>query len=86
MLSYFIGVPFSLFSSPLGLLDRSIIAIAHMLLNCIYHMLVKNETFNYDLYRIDNSTKPRPIPEITKEQAIALLESLGAQVTLPTAV
>jgi len=63
---------------------RAIIAVAHMLLNCIYHMISRNESFNYDLYRIDNAPKPRSAPEITKEQAIALLESLGAQVIIPT--
>jgi transposase len=65
---------------------KAIIAIAHMLLNCIYHMISRNEAFNYDLYRIDNAPKPKHPPEITKEQAILLLESLGAQVILPTAV
>lgn len=36
---------------------KAIIAIAHMLLNCIYHMLDKNEPFNYDLYKIDSKPK-----------------------------
>jgi transposase len=64
---------------------KAIIAIAHMLLNCIYHMLSRNEAFNFDLYRIDNAPKPKPAPEMTKEQAILLLESLGAQIILPAA-
>lgn len=64
---------------------KAIIAIAHMLLNCIYHMISKNESFNYKLYRIETVSKPKPSPKITPEQAILLLESLGAQVILPTA-
>jgi len=65
---------------------KAIIAIAHMLLNCIYHMISRNEAFNYELYRIDNAPKPKQVPEITKEQAILLLESLGAQVIMPAVV
>ena len=65
---------------------KAIIAIAHMLMGCIYHMISRGESFNYDLYRIDNAPKPKPATEITKEQAILLLQSLGAQVIMPTAV
>ena len=65
---------------------KAIIAIAHMLMGCIYHMISRGEAFNYDLYRIDNAPKPKPDTEITKEQAIQLLQSLGAQVIMPTAV
>ena len=66
---------------------KAIIAIARMLLNCIYHMISRNEEFNYDLYRIENAPKPKAAkkPELSKEDAIALLESLGAQVILPDA-
>jgi len=64
---------------------KAIIAVAHMLLNCIYHMISRNEKFNYDLYRIENAPKPKMAKksEFSKEDAIALLESLGAQVILP---
>lgn len=33
---------------------KAIIAIAHKLLICIYHMLDKNEPFNDDLYNMDS--------------------------------
>ncbi|MCG9969888.1 IS110 family transposase, partial [Pelotomaculum terephthalicicum JT] len=64
---------------------KAIIAIAHMLLNCIYHMLSKNEPFDYKRYRIETVSKPKPLLKFTAEQAILLLESLGAQIILPTA-
>ncbi|XWX62626.1 IS110 family transposase [Desulfitobacterium sp. AusDCA] len=64
---------------------KAIIAIAHMLLNCIYHMLSKNETFDYKRYRIETISKPKTVPKFTPEQAILLLESLGAQIILPAA-
>jgi len=64
---------------------KAIIAIAHMLLNYIYHMLARNEAFDHDLYLIDNTPKSKFPPRITPEQAILLLESLGAQVIMPVA-
>ncbi len=57
---------------------------AKVLLNCICHMLSKNESFDYKLYRIETVSRPKPAPEFTPEQAILLLESLGAQIILPT--
>jgi len=62
---------------------ESIIAIAHTLLNCIYHMLAKNEPFDHKLYRIETASRPKPLLKFTPEQAIFLLESLGAQIILP---
>jgi transposase len=57
---------------------KAIIAIAHMLLNCIYNMLVKNEPFNYDLYKIDSKPKQQTYPShITEETAIRFLQTLG---------
>jgi len=56
---------------------KAIIAIAHMLLNCIYHMLDKNEPFNYDLYKIDSKPKQIYTPKITEEMAICYLQTLG---------
>jgi hypothetical protein len=41
---------------------KAIIAIAHKLLNCIYHMLDKNEPFNYDLYNMDSKPKQTYAP------------------------
>lgn len=59
---------------------KAIIAIAHMLLNCIYHMLDKNEPFNYDLYKFDSKPKQTYAPQITEEMAIRYLQTLGYQI------
>jgi transposase len=59
---------------------KAIIAIAHMLLNCIYHMLDKSEPFNYDLYKIDSNPKQTYAPQITEEMAIRYLQTLGYQI------
>ncbi|MDI3547635.1 MAG: transposase [Halanaerobiales bacterium] len=59
---------------------KAIIAIAHMLLNCIYHMLEKNEPFNYDLYKIDSKPKQTYAPQITEEMAVCYLQTLGYQI------
>ncbi len=54
---------------------KAIIAIAHMLLNCIYHMLNKNEAFNYDLYKIDSKPIQTYSSQITEEMAIRYLQT-----------
>lgn len=59
---------------------KAIIAIAHMLLNCIYYMLERNETFNFDLYRVDSRPKSRYTPQLTEEMAIRYLQTLGYQI------
>ncbi len=59
---------------------KAIIAIAHMLLNCIYYMLDRNEPFNYDLYKIDSKPKQTYSPLITEEMAIRFLQTLGYQI------
>jgi transposase len=59
---------------------KAIIAIAHMLLNYIYHMLDKNETFNYDLYKTDSKPKQTYASQITEEIAICYLQTLGYQI------
>ena len=59
---------------------KAIIAIAHKLLNCIYHMLNKNERFNYDLYKIDSKPKQTYAPQITEEMAVRYLQTLGYQI------
>jgi len=59
---------------------KAIIAIAHMLLNCIYHMLAKNENFNYELYKIDSKPKQNYAPQMTEEIAIRYLQTLGYQI------
>ena len=59
---------------------KAIIAVAHMLLNCIYHMLDKNEIFNFDLYKIDSKPKQTYAPNITEEMAVRYLQTLGYQI------
>lgn len=61
---------------------KAIIAIAHKLLICIYHMLDQNEPFNEELYRIDPEPKPKKTyaPQITEDMAIRYLETLGYQI------
>jgi len=59
---------------------KAIIAIAHMLLNCIYHMFDKNEPFNYDLFKIDSKPKQTYAPQITEEMALRYLQTLGYQI------
>lgn len=59
---------------------KAIIAIAHKLLTCIYHMLDKNEPFNHELYTIDSKPKPNYAPHITEDMAIRYLETLGYQI------
>jgi transposase len=56
---------------------KAIIAVAHMLLNCIYHMLVKKEPFNYDLYKINSKPQVNYVPHITEEMAVRYLQTLG---------
>src|SRR5659263_617029 len=53
---------------------KAIIAIAHTLLNCIYRMLYRNETFNYDLYSIDSKPKQTYATQLTEEMAIRYLQ------------
>lgn len=59
---------------------RAIIAIARMLLVCVYNILVKNEPFDFELYEdyFDNCTRTSKNPNI--EHAILLLESQGFEV------
>lgn len=58
---------------------KAIIATAHKLLICIYHMLDKNEPFNADLYTI--GAKPQPknsyAPQIAEDMDLRYLETLG---------
>lgn len=59
---------------------KAIIAIAHMLLNCIYHMLLNNDIFNHDLYKTDSKPKQTYAAQITEEMAISYLQKLGYQI------
>lgn len=61
---------------------RAIIAIARMMLTCIYHMLSKNECFNPNLYETKLPNKSKPIdPIISIDEAILLLKQHGYEVT-----
>jgi transposase len=64
---------------------RAIIAIARMLLTCIFNILSKNEPFNYSLYQSYLEKNTKNISSASKqtniEYAIALLQSQGFNVT-----
>lgn len=59
---------------------RAIIAIARMLLTCIYNMLSKNEVFNEPLYKeyLDSATKPQ---NKNIDKMILFLQSRGFEIT-----
>lgn len=59
---------------------KAIIAVAHKLLICIYHMIDKNEPFNAEVYNTDSKPKPSYAPHITEDMAIRYLETLGYQI------
>jgi transposase len=59
---------------------KAIIAIAHMLLNCIYYMLERNEAFNYELYRVDSKPRQSYTPQLNEEMAVRYLQTLGYQI------
>ncbi|MDR0381754.1 MAG: hypothetical protein LBH86_07175, partial [Oscillospiraceae bacterium] len=55
------------------------------LLNCIYHMLSENEPFDPTLYTLEKAACAKRASNITKEQAIAYLMSIGAHISFPEA-
>jgi len=60
---------------------RAIIAIARMLLTCIYHMLLKNEPFNNELYKeFTNSNFKSKTTKLNINNAIKYLEKQGFSV------
>lgn len=61
---------------------RAIIAIARMLLICVYNMLSKNEAFDYSLYEeyLNHSIEPKLRMNVNK--AILFLQSQGFEVTM----
>jgi len=61
---------------------KAIIAIAHMLLVCIFHMLQRDEPFNPDLYKLD-CVPGHSHQQMTAESAAKLLRKLGATVIMP---
>jgi len=60
---------------------KAVIAIARKLLTAIWHILVKGEFYNADLYH--KSDKPPVNRVLTPEQAFALLRSKGYQILEP---
>ena len=65
---------------------KAIIAIAHMLLVCIYHMFARDEAFKPELYTLPDQQKPRRESKLTADVAREFLEKLGATVLMPDAV
>jgi transposase len=60
---------------------RAIIAIARMMLTCIYHMLSKKEFFNFTLYETKLPYKPKSLPpSLSIDEAILLLKQHGYDV------
>ena len=54
-----------------------------MLLVCIYHMLLRDEPFNPELYTLDRVPGYNRKPKLSADDAVALLEKLGATVIMP---
>lgn len=59
---------------------KAIIAIARMMLVCIYHMLRNGESFNPSDYEEIRNPKPKPEP-MTEESALRFLESKGYDIS-----
>ena len=60
---------------------KAIIAIARMMLICIYHMILTGESFNPSDYEELMNPKPKPGYKITIESAITFLQSSGYDVS-----
>ena len=56
---------------------KAIIAIAHMMLTCIYNMILTSESFNPSDYNELMNPKPKS-PRITIDQAVEFLKTSGA--------
>jgi transposase len=65
---------------------KAIIAIAHMLLVCIFHMLARDENFKPELYSLPENQKPKRKPKLNADEARKFLESLGATVVMPEVI
>jgi hypothetical protein len=63
---------------------KAIIAIARMMLTCIYHMLQTGKTFNPSDYDEFKNPKPKRVPALTDEIAIAHLAAQGYDVSALT--
>ena len=61
---------------------RAIIAIARMLLTCIYNMLSKNEPFNHEIYeQLTNTNFKSKNTKLNINNAIKFLEAQGYKVS-----
>jgi transposase len=65
---------------------KAIIAIAHMLLVCIFHMLTRDEEFKPELYTLPDPQRPVSQSKLTADKARIFLEKLGATVVMPDSV
>ena len=65
---------------------KAIIAVAHMMLVCIFHVLARNEDFKPELYTLPNNKKPMARPRLTLDTARKLLESHGATIVMPEVI
>ena len=65
---------------------KAIIAIAHMLLVCIFHMFARSDAFKPELYTLPDPQKPKGKPNFTVDEARKFLEMLGATVVMPDSV
>ena len=59
---------------------KAIVAIARMMLICIYHMILTGESFNPSDYDELMNPKPRKPRELTIESAVDFLKSSGADI------
>jgi transposase len=59
---------------------RAIIAVARMMLTCIYHMLLKNEAFNSSLYEVPSPASKESSKFNDVQQAIEVLKMNGYDV------
>ena len=64
---------------------RAIVAIARMMLTCVYHMLTTGEVFSPSDYGELKGSEHRPAA-LTEESAIRLLEGLGYDISKAVAV
>nr|MCR5449117.1 transposase [Solobacterium sp.] len=59
---------------------KAIIAIARMMLICIYHMILTGESFNPSDYDELMNPKPRKSRDLTIESAVEFLKSSGTDI------
>ena len=64
---------------------KAIIAIAHMLLVCIFHMIARDENFKPELYTLPENQKPKQKLKFNADETHKFLESLDATIVMPEA-